>query len=62
MRRDGFASRSPPPPAIAPPSGRRPEDVPLVLLEVAATESEAHAPPLEHDRTDLGVLDPGLLE
>jgi len=38
------------------------EDVPLVLLIVAATELEAHAPSLQHDRTDLGVLDPGLFE
>ncbi len=38
------------------------EDVPLVLLEVAATEPEAHPATLDDDRTDLGVLDPSLFE
>src|SRR5215218_10508119 len=38
------------------------EDMPLILLEVAAGESEAHLSTLQDDRTELGRLDARLLE
>src|SRR5215203_3682552 len=38
------------------------EDVPLILLEVAAGESEAHRSTLQDHRPELGRLDARLLE